>query len=174
MNKPSKKVAARACMGEKRALQIEHEIMTDSCAAEHEKSTSPCAYGCLGLGDCVAFCKFEAMHINDEGLVEIDREKCIGCGLCAKKCPRQVLKIVPRERLMLVRCNAPGKGKDKVKICLNACLGCTACVQRCPEKAIKIVDGLAEIDPELCLDCGLCRSTCPSHYAFAKTLDSLF
>ena len=36
-----------------------------------------CQYGCLGHGDCVAVCKFDALHINPAtGLPEVDEEKC--------------------------------------------------------------------------------------------------
>ena len=50
---------------------------------------SGCPNGCLGLGDCVMECKFDAIHINKAtGIVEVDDEKCVGCGACAKACPR--------------------------------------------------------------------------------------
>ena len=36
-----------------------------------------CNFACLGYGDCVAACNFDAIHINPEtGLVEVDEEKC--------------------------------------------------------------------------------------------------
>ena len=32
-----------------------------------------CSYGCLGCGDCVAACQFDAIHMNPEtGLPEVD------------------------------------------------------------------------------------------------------
>ena len=38
-----------------------------------------CKYGCLGNGDCVAACKFDAIKINTEtGLPEVDESKCTG------------------------------------------------------------------------------------------------
>ena len=47
-----------------------------------------CSYGCLGCGDCVAACQFDAIHMNPEtGLPEVDEEKCTACGACAKACP---------------------------------------------------------------------------------------
>jgi len=42
-----------------------------------------CAYGCLGYGDCVQSCKFDALHVID-GLATVDYEKCTGCGACAR------------------------------------------------------------------------------------------
>ena len=39
-----------------------------------------CSFGCLGLGDCVAKCEFDALHINPvTGLPEVDEEKCTAC-----------------------------------------------------------------------------------------------
>lgn len=48
-----------------------------------------CAFGCLGFGDCVAVCAFDAIHINPEtGLPEVDADKCTACGACVKACPK--------------------------------------------------------------------------------------
>ena len=39
-----------------------------------------CSYGCLGCGDCVAACQFDAIHMNPEtGLPEVDEAKCKMC-----------------------------------------------------------------------------------------------
>jgi coenzyme F420-reducing hydrogenase beta subunit len=47
----------------------------------------------------------------------------------------------------------------------SACCGCSLCEYICPENAIKMVsDGgflYPEINPELCIDCGLCAKKCP-------------
>ena len=35
-----------------------------------------CSFGCLGYGDCVAACNFDAIHINPAtGIAEVDEEK---------------------------------------------------------------------------------------------------
>ena len=53
-----------------------------------------CSYGCLGCGDCVAACQFDAIHINPEtGLPEVDAAKCTACGACSKACPRGVMEV---------------------------------------------------------------------------------
>lgn len=43
-----------------------------------------CTYGCLGYGDCVTVCNFDAIAINPETrLPEVDFDKCTACGaLC--------------------------------------------------------------------------------------------
>ena len=43
-----------------------------------------CAFGCLGFGDCVVACAFDAIHINPAtGLPEVDPEKCTACATTA-------------------------------------------------------------------------------------------
>ena len=47
----------------------------------------------------------------------------------------------------------------------NACQACIArpCMVNCAKKAITIEDHRAHIDPELCVNCGLCMQNCPYH-----------
>ena len=52
-------------------------------AANAQPAVQACNFGCLGFGDCLRACKFDALHIID-GLATIDYEKCTGCGACAK------------------------------------------------------------------------------------------
>ena len=59
-----------------------------------------CSYGCLGCGDCVAACQFDAIRMNPEtGLPEVDEEKCTACGACVQWLVRSLLlKSVLRAR----------------------------------------------------------------------------
>ena len=42
----------------------------------------------------------------------------------------------------------------------SLCTGCKECVPVCPTKAIVVRHGKAVIDPEKCVDCGLCAQAC--------------
>ena len=62
----------------------------NSCGA----GETACGFGCLGCGDCVAACQFDAIHMNPEtGLPEVDEEKCVACGACVKACPRNIIEL---------------------------------------------------------------------------------
>ncbi|WP_372847404.1 monomeric [FeFe] hydrogenase [Pontiella sp.] len=47
----------------------------------------------------------------------------------------------------------------------NACKGCIArsCESVCPKDAIEFRNGKAELNPEKCVNCGLCMQACPYH-----------
>jgi len=125
-----------------------------------------CAYGCLGCGDCVAACAFDALHINPEtGLPEVDEEKCTSCGKCVKACPRHLIELrykgVNGER-MVVKCMNQDKGPVAKKNCANACIGCGLCAKVCPQDAITITNNVAYIDFEKCVVCRECEPQCPT------------
>lgn len=104
-----------------------------------------CTYGCLGFGDCTRACRYDAIHIKD-GLAVVDYDACIGCGACAKVCPRNIITITPfhSERIMAVTCSNKDKGKDVMAVCEVGCIGCKACSRL--SNVITIQDNLSVID----------------------------
>lgn len=54
--------------------------------------------GCQHCGDppCMHVCPTTATYQRDDGLVEVDYDKCIGCGYCAVACPYQARHITHR------------------------------------------------------------------------------
>ena len=120
-----------------------------------------CKYGCLGYGDCVAACPFDAIHVVD-GVAKVDREKCVGCGACAAVCPNAVISIVPEhKRKPVVLCQNKDKGADTRKACTAGCIGCMKCAKACPKEAITVDNNLAYIDQDKCVGCQLCVKECP-------------
>ncbi len=104
-----------------------------------------CTYGCLGFGDCTRACKYDAIHVID-GLATVDYDKCVGCGACAKVCPRNIITITPfkADRIVAVICSNKDKGKDVLAVCKVGCIGCGACARVSP--VITIRDNLSTID----------------------------
>ena len=124
-----------------------------------------CSFGCLGCGDCVSACQFDAIHMNPEtGLPEVDESKCTACGACSKACPRNIIEIRPKgknNRRVYVQCVNKDKGAVARKACAAACIGCGKCVKVCPFEAITLENNLAYIDPAKCKSCRKCEMECP-------------
>jgi len=129
---------------------------------------SGCPNGCLGLGDCVAVCKFDAIYIDKTtGLPVISEEKCVACGACVKGCPRLIIQLRPKgkkNRRVWINCVNKEKGAIAMKNCKVSCIACGKCVKECPEKiqAITLNNNLAYIDTDKCIACGLCVNVCPT------------
>ncbi len=55
---------------------------------------------------CVAACKFEAIaQCEETGLVIVDRDACVGCKACIKKCPHDAVWMVRHGEKAVVKCD---------------------------------------------------------------------
>lgn len=164
------KVAVICCNGgcEHRPKIAEYGGMR-SCAAMHAcgAGETACGYGCLGCGDCVSACQFEAIHINAAtSLPEVDDERCTACGACAKACPRSLIELNkkgPKGRRVFVACMNKDKGAVSMKACKVSCIGCGKCVKECKFEAITLGQNLSHIDSAKCRLCRKCVDVCPTH-----------
>jgi heterodisulfide reductase subunit A-like polyferredoxin len=125
-----------------------------------------CGYGCLGCGDCVAACKFDAICIDEKtGLPVVDEDKCTSCGACVKACPRNIIELRkkgPKNRRLWVGCVNKDKGAVAKKACGAACIGCSKCTKECKFEAITVTNNVAYIDWKKCKNCRKCESVCPT------------
>ncbi len=140
------------------------------CSVAHAlfSGENGCAYGCLGLGDCVDACEYDAIYMDEEtGLPVVIPDKCTSCGACVRACPRDIIEIRKRgrkDRRVWVACMNEEKGGVAMKNCKAACIGCGKCYRECPDKvrAITIENNLAFIDTNKCIACGKCIPVCPT------------
>ncbi|MDR2505566.1 MAG: 4Fe-4S binding protein [Oscillospiraceae bacterium] len=66
-------------------------------------------------------------HLNNVATLELDTEKCVGCGICATVCPHGVFVI------------ESGKARVTDK---NRCMECGACALNCPAEAVTVEKGV--------------------------------
>lgn len=76
---------------------------------------------------CVEICPTEALFIRDDGIVDFDKDRCIGCKSCMQACPYDALYIDP-ETHTAAKCNYCA---HRIDVGLEP-----ACVNVCPEHAI--------------------------------------
>lgn len=126
-------------------------------------SYQDCSYGCLGLGDCVRACPFDAIYWNEHHVAEVDEEKCAGCRKCIDACPRGLARVDPESRVVFIRCANTDPGMLSHKTCSHGCIACGKCVRECPFDAITIQNNLAVIDYDKCKLCGKCEKVCPKN-----------
>ena len=136
------------------------------CAAAKLIQGGPksCKFGCIGFGNCVRVCPFDALSMGDDGLPVVDKAKCTGCGKCAQTCPQQIISLTPFSAPVEVSCSSHDKGAAARKACKNACLGCGLCMRNCSHGAIKIENNLAVVNPGICKTCEepTCLAKCPT------------
>jgi len=107
-----------------------------------------CQYGCLGLGDCVSECPFDAIKMGEKGLPYIIEERCTACGICVKTCPRSLFELIPKEQDIYIACRSYDDAKTVKKACSRGCTGCTLCTRVTENEIIQMDGKLARIQWE--------------------------
>ena len=77
---------------------------------------------CDQCGDCAQICPAEALKRNNNGVVVMNKKKCVGCYMCVGFCDKVAFKR-HADWLEPYKCNA-----------------CGICVQVCPKNALQIID----------------------------------
>ena len=105
-----------------------------------------CAWGCLGLADCEVACTFDAIHMNANGLPQVDTEKCRACPDCVAACPRDLFELTPLSQNLFVQCSIPLAGEAATQLCSVACDACGKCVADAAPGLIRMENELPVID----------------------------
>lgn len=107
------------CTGGDRAEDKYHYMGINSCQALASLSGGQpvCPVGCLGLGDCVRACVFDALKIGPHGYPVVDEIKCVGCGACEKVCPKDIMEIKTMSQKLLHL----NRYDDRIAPCQQTC-----------------------------------------------------
>lgn len=111
---------------------------TSACSLAYTKEDNPAKarIQVLGLGDgrfhlvacdqecrrCVAECPTQAIGVNRQGVVMIDKTLCVGCLACVAVCPTEAMRFYPAQP-------APFK-----------CVACGICAKACPKGALELAE----------------------------------
>ena len=158
-----RKVALVHCLGscDNTGDKMEYDGIP-SCAAALPLAggAASCRFGCLGLGDCVQACEYDAIRVCN-GLAQVDPAQCKGCSKCVAACPKGLISLVEAKPQAVVRCSSCDKAKGTMAVCQVGCIGCGKCMRTCQFGAVTVENGLAKIDPAKCTACGQCVAACP-------------
>jgi len=128
-----------------RTYYANYEGIASCTSANALANAQACKFGCMGFGDCVRACKFDAIHVV-AGLSTVDYQNCTGCGACSRTCPRSLIVMVPfaHDPMMTVACSSRESGKVTRTMCQVGCIACGLCVKQ--SDAFTVEDNLARLD----------------------------
>lgn len=144
---PKRPVVHCGALADQRLGKGEYLGERTCAAATNMAGVQGCKYGCLGFGDCVRACNYEAISIRD-GLAVVNYNRCVGCGACVRACPRNIISMAPfkSEQIYAVTCSNKESGPAVKAVCQSGCIGCSACTKK--SSLFSMDGGLAVIDYE--------------------------
>lgn len=75
-----------------------HLILTPNIKEEHEFDSGSLAVinsdRCTNCGLCEDNCRFDAIHSNKEGVLQVNPFQCEGCRLCERICPADAISMI--------------------------------------------------------------------------------
>lgn len=90
--------------------------------------------------------------------LKFNKEKCIGCQLCAQVCSAYKEGAYQPSKARLSIESYYDKGALKYKD--SFCILCGICAKACPQGAISMGDYIT-VDADKCIGCGTCAQKCP-------------
>ncbi|MFC1541508.1 RnfABCDGE type electron transport complex subunit B [Candidatus Latescibacterota bacterium] len=162
----SRKVAFLHCNGTKENAKDKYKYDgIEDCRIAASLSGGPkaCDYGCIGFGSCVRVCKFDALHMSDNGLPVVDFEKCTGCGACVRECPKNLFDLLDDTVSIYLACSSHDKGKVAKSVCSVGCIACNICIKVTESDAVVMGDFLPAIDYSASPHLILAKYKCPTN-----------
>lgn len=123
-------------------------------------ATAQTVASCTACGECVTACPEKIIAIrNGVPVLDFRETGCTFCGKCSERCPERVFPPQPVRHLLHTAAIA------EHCLALNY-VDCQACRDCCVTDAIRFVPRRGgpfspNIDPDSCVGCGACVSTCP-------------
>lgn len=135
----------------------------DACAEAIVKGAAP-VNACPG-GNAAAI----AAIMGTEAVETARQVAFVKCsGTCDKTSVKYRYQGIPDCRKLAL---IPGHGE---KECSFGCMGYGSCVSVCKFDAIHVFNGVAVVDKEKCMACGMCIKVCPNHLIELRPYDSQY
>jgi electron transport protein HydN len=107
---------------------------------------------------CAHACPVKAIR-QEDGVVMIDEERCIGCTSCVLACPFGAIEVAPVYQAGRVvtqsgltrhanRAALPRTAASKCDLCAETADGQPACVEACPNQVLRLAKGAVDSPPE--------------------------
>ena len=77
-------------------IALKHLTTTEEMAKRPPKVSEVDLELCIGCGNCVTVCGYEAIEMQEDRKPKILIDQCDGCGLCAQFCPTSMIKLVDK------------------------------------------------------------------------------
>ena len=146
-NTDEEKVSVLCCLGDRKTAKriAEYGGISTCEALDLMGGDKGCQYGCLGLGDCVKACPFDAIEMGKNELPYIIEENCTACGICVETCPRGLFELIPKSQDIYIACRSYDDARTVKQVCSRGCTGCTLCTRVTEDEIIKMDGKLARI-----------------------------
>ncbi|MDO8602392.1 MAG: RnfABCDGE type electron transport complex subunit B [Candidatus Omnitrophota bacterium] len=124
-----KKIARVMCNGGKKSADKYEYNGLKTCAGVNllGGGNKSCRFGCVGFGDCVEACPFDAIRLDNNNIPVVNGAKCTACGKCVEACPKRIVVLESTEHKIYVKCLSQDKITVVKSICPVGCIGCKIC-----------------------------------------------
>ena len=106
---------------------LEEGLVLRPSNEEEPQFLCACCGDCCGLISIAKALPRPADYVASNWRARVDAGACIGCGLCARRCPMEAIEIAKGD-----------SGAVKACVMEHRCIGCGVCAPRCPTGAIAL------------------------------------